>query len=292
MENVKDWPEELLQKLQCVSCLSTDLTGDGSGLTCRQCRQIYPWRYDRFPDFLTEAQRSALQSEIEFWHSHYGHTVYESESDISYQSWAELIRADSRDQVIELGCGSGAQLRRLQAGLLVGLEPVASLMAATSGFWGVVGTMEKIPFRDASFDLVYFNYSLHHVSNRALAIAEAARILRPGGRLLAIEPNGWHPHRWLTSSPRSPFRRTRLLVGFIDPHESFFPPEEIISLGQGLGLTVEALEYREAHYTKPTRRYRLQQLFSRLGRHVIPRRFIYPSFFLALRKTVNLASWK
>ncbi|NOX61297.1 MAG: class I SAM-dependent methyltransferase [Chloroflexi bacterium] len=44
---------------------------------------------------------------------------------------------------------------------------------------------QRIPFADASFDALIANFMLYHVPDRAAAIRELARVLRPGGRLFA-----------------------------------------------------------------------------------------------------------
>jgi SAM-dependent methyltransferase len=48
------------------------------------------------------------------------------------------------------------------------------------GAWG-----ERLPFQDGEFDVVYARQVLHHANDLAALLAECARVLRPGGRLLA-----------------------------------------------------------------------------------------------------------
>ena len=65
---------------------------------------------------------------------------------------------------------------------------------ADEGLQGAAGQLDELP--DASFDVVLHRLMLHHVAySGALApcIAEAHRLLRPGGALVAIEPNLFHP---------------------------------------------------------------------------------------------------
>ncbi|MCC8983488.1 class I SAM-dependent methyltransferase [Bradyrhizobium acaciae] len=52
-----------------------------------------------------------------------------------------------------------------------------------------VSTAERLPFADASFDLVTCQTLLIHVADPAAVIAEMARVTRPGGLVLAAEPN-------------------------------------------------------------------------------------------------------
>ena len=53
----------------------------------------------------------------------------------------------------------------------------------------ITGDMTSLPFRSASFDLVTIGYGLRNVPDLDLAIAEVARVLKPGGRLLSLDFN-------------------------------------------------------------------------------------------------------
>jgi len=57
-----------------------------------------------------------------------------------------------------------------------------------------VGDMHALEFEDGSFDLVLLMHALTYSERPALAVAQAARVLRPGGRLLAATL-GKHAHR-------------------------------------------------------------------------------------------------
>jgi SAM-dependent methyltransferase len=59
-----------------------------------------------------------------------------------------------------------------------------------------VGYAGKLAFAPASFDVVLYRLVLHHVAYQGPltpCFAEAARLLRPGGALIALEPGLWHP---------------------------------------------------------------------------------------------------
>jgi SAM-dependent methyltransferase len=59
-----------------------------------------------------------------------------------------------------------------------------------------VGYAGKLELPSASFDVVLYRLVLHHIAFQgplAPAFTEAARLLRPGGALIAIEPGAWHP---------------------------------------------------------------------------------------------------
>lgn len=50
-----------------------------------------------------------------------------------------------------------------------------------------LGDMEELPIDDAAVDLAFFSQSLHHALHPERAVAEAARILRPGGRIAILD---------------------------------------------------------------------------------------------------------
>jgi SAM-dependent methyltransferase len=52
---------------------------------------------------------------------------------------------------------------------------------------------ERLPFREASFDVVYVANSLHHVNDIAGTVAELHRVLKPGGTLITIDPIAYNP---------------------------------------------------------------------------------------------------
>jgi SAM-dependent methyltransferase len=60
----------------------------------------------------------------------------------------------------------------------------------------LVASAGELPFEPESFDVVLYRLVLHHIAYRqplGPVIAEAARLLRPGGALVALEPGLFHP---------------------------------------------------------------------------------------------------
>ncbi|MBI1725486.1 MAG: methyltransferase domain-containing protein [Candidatus Tectomicrobia bacterium] len=94
---------------------------------------------------------------------------------------------------VDLGCGAGLDARllaeRLGGRVLAVDFSLAALRRAreAAGVIPLAGDMERLPIRDGTADLVLANASLNLTVDKAAALAEAARILRPGGRLVARE---------------------------------------------------------------------------------------------------------
>lgn len=100
------------------------------------------------------------------------------------------------ERVLDVGCGFGQNLLPFisQGCLAAGIELTESMIAEAEkamALRGVdvdfrVGSNRAIPFKDASFDLVLSVNAIHYETNERdylAAIAEFARVLRPGGRL-------------------------------------------------------------------------------------------------------------
>lgn len=109
-----------------------------------------------------------------------------------------------RKRVLELGSGSNALLDivgtpgSVACDLSVDMLRQRRLIAKTTA---VVGAGEGLPFRDASFDGMYCINVLEHVADLAAVVAEAGRVLAPGGVFFAVTPNGgWE--RWLDLAER------------------------------------------------------------------------------------------
>lgn len=112
---------------------------------------------------------------------------------------ADLVAAGGR--VLDLGCGFGkstvALARALPGAEITGVdlsEPLLRLALLRARELGLPlryrqGRVEALPWPDASFDLVTASMVIHEMPPAAMrrALAEAARVLRPGGTLLCLD---------------------------------------------------------------------------------------------------------
>jgi SAM-dependent methyltransferase len=98
-----------------------------------------------------------------------------------------------RERILEVGCGHGfvtEELTRRCPGLVTALDrDTASARAAGVAARLVQADARELPLASESCDLVLFQNVLLWVDRAESAIPEAARVLRPGGYLLAIEPD-------------------------------------------------------------------------------------------------------
>ncbi|MFI8460206.1 class I SAM-dependent methyltransferase [Kitasatospora sp. NPDC085464] len=101
---------------------------------------------------------------------------------------------DAGATVLELGAGPGAVTRRLRAALPAGTALIAAdidgeLLAHAAGpdVTLLVADGADLPLPDASVDFVLLRYVLQHVPDPAAVLAEARRVLKPGGRVACTE---------------------------------------------------------------------------------------------------------
>jgi demethylmenaquinone methyltransferase/2-methoxy-6-polyprenyl-1,4-benzoquinol methylase len=115
--------------------------------------------------------------------------------------------------------------------------------AATAGHGQIAfveGDAGELPFPDDRFDLVLAAYGLHELPTdvRARAAQEAARVLRPGGRLLAVDID-------------APTRPSRVFSAYMRWIEK---PHALEIVGRGLSATLESAGFEIGrHYTEQTR---------------------------------------
>jgi ubiquinone/menaquinone biosynthesis C-methylase UbiE len=126
-------------------------------------------------------------------------------------AWRRRLAAAARGRVLEIGSGTGAQLRWYAPGAEVtALEPDEGMRARLSArakrakvpVTVAGGRAEDLPFASRSFDTAVSAFALCTVSDPAAALAELRRVLVPGGTLLLLEHVHltWEPGRALQSA--------------------------------------------------------------------------------------------
>ncbi|AHH97737.1 class I SAM-dependent methyltransferase [Kutzneria albida] len=148
------------------------------------------------------------------------HAVYERGRVLPPETVATWMAALTRNAparrpltVLDLGSGTGRfsdAIAETFSGPVYGVEPSARMRAQAElshphpAVSYLDGRAESVPLPDASCDLAVMFLVLHHVDNRALAVKELTRVLRPGARLMVHSgfSGQMHDHLWYRFFPR------------------------------------------------------------------------------------------
>jgi SAM-dependent methyltransferase len=119
-------------------------------------------------------------------------SIYEEVGGLDAREVAfQAIAEGSPERVLEVGCGEGELAERI--GRELGAHVVAVdqsermvALARARGIDASPGDVQDLPFPDRSFDVVVAAWMLYHVPALDRGLAEIVRVLRPGGRLVAV----------------------------------------------------------------------------------------------------------
>lgn len=98
----------------------------------------------------------------------------------------ETVAPELHGPVLDAGCGEGRLASLLASGVTwVGIDSSPSQLAANAHRPVLLGDMTALPFADASFAEVTHLWCLYHLEDPLIAVRQAKRVLRPGGRYYA-----------------------------------------------------------------------------------------------------------
>jgi ubiquinone/menaquinone biosynthesis C-methylase UbiE len=111
---------------------------------------------------------------------------------------ADLAHLSASDRVVDIGCGPGTAVRTAarQCASVTGVDPAPEMLrlgrriTARQHLANVTfhaGRAEALPLPDASATVAWALASVHHWPDQARGLAEARRVLTPGGRILLAE---------------------------------------------------------------------------------------------------------
>jgi ubiquinone/menaquinone biosynthesis C-methylase UbiE len=106
--------------------------------------------------------------------------------------------AEAPGSVLDVGCGTGYLLGQLArrwpaTDRFVGVDPAPAMVDAAVARGGdprvrfSAGVAERLPHPDGAFDLVVSTTSFDHWADQPAGLAECARVLAPGGRLVLVD---------------------------------------------------------------------------------------------------------
>ena len=100
-------------------------------------------------------------------------------------------------RILDIGCGLGVYVRKFRefsdrvVGIDIDRKRLVEGARTTPGL--MLSASEQLPFRDGAFDVVVLNEVIEHVCDDRATIAEALRVIRPGGHIVIYAPNRLFP---------------------------------------------------------------------------------------------------
>ncbi len=151
-------------------------------------------------------------------------------------------------RVLDVGCGTGLQLQRYAAAGcdVAGVDLSPAMLKRARERLGehavlLLGDARRLPYTDASFDLVLATLMLHELPSdtRDVAVKEMLRVVVPDGRLLVTD---FHPGPW--SFPKGwVYRSVSIVAETVARHRdrshAFLTTGGVPELTDRLGITVE-----------------------------------------------------
>jgi ubiquinone/menaquinone biosynthesis C-methylase UbiE len=190
-------------------------------------------------------------------------------------------------RILDIGCGEGQVARALAAkgATVQGYDPFIKpgdwIDEGPGRFRLSNGQADAIPEPDASADAVLFCLSLHHVPQASMgaALAEARRLLKPGGYLCVIEPLAEGPAQYLSELFHDETVVRRNALNALNAHAApAFPSERVVYFSEERhfpsfdAFTGQAIRnmrfngYTEAAVLNPKVRERFEETLGQGGR--------------------------
>ena len=190
------------------------------------------------------------------------------EADIAFRQRAktilEYLRPQPQDRVLDCGCGLGFHLRllaELAPCRLHGFDISRARLAEATADRALtrarlcIADIFHLPFTDNAFDKLILSEVLEHLPEDAPALAETARVVRPGGMLAITVPHRRYPFLWdpinrtLEALGLPPIRREPW-SGIWTDHRRLYEPRKLTALIEGAGLRLADLRL-QTRYCMP-----------------------------------------
>jgi SAM-dependent methyltransferase len=164
-------------------------------------------------------------------------------------------------RILDIGCGLGVYVRKFREfsddvyGIDIDPKRLREGARTTPGL--MLAVSERLPFRDGGFDVVVLNEVIEHVRDDRATIAEALRILAPGGRIVVYAPNRLYP-----------FETHGIYLGsrFIHRNVPF------------VNWLPNALRNRLVPHARAYTKTGIRHLFRRLPAHAVVETYVFPGF--------------
>lgn len=172
------------------------------------------------------------------------------------QLTADVAQFATGEHVLDVGCGTGtftvlAKERVGETGSVCGVDPAPRQLASArrkAAARGLAidfqpGVIEQLPCPDRAFDAVVSSLMMHHLPDdlKFRGLAEIARVLKPGGRLLVVDMNG----------PVGPWKSRLSDLPALMRDAGFADAELLATRFRGLGIVRGRIEAEDGSTTTP-----------------------------------------
>jgi ubiquinone/menaquinone biosynthesis C-methylase UbiE len=209
--------------------------GEESAHQTRGLVMNWGWRYDLLLWFITCGRERSFRQKI-----------------------ADLAQVRPGEAVLDVGCGTGslALVAKERVGVLgrvCGIDPAPEQIVRARhkadrrdlSIDFQVGVIEQLPYPDQSFDVVLSTFMMHHLPDdlKRRGLAEIARVLKPGGRLLVLDATH-HAGPWKSSVQDQPTLMKEAGFAQVETGMTTFPalPEKWAEIGLALGRMSKVAE--------------------------------------------------
>ena len=116
----------------------------------------------------------------------------------------DFLDIDNNMKVLEIGCGSGGVIRRIASThpsvSITGIDTSNSIIEEArvlafrdnlNNVQFITADAHKLPFNNPEFDLCFFQTVLMHLKNPLVALKNMVRVIKEGGRLIAVSEGDW-----------------------------------------------------------------------------------------------------
>jgi SAM-dependent methyltransferase len=238
--------------LACPQCQG-DLAHAPTGLTCARCAHRYAV-LDGIPALVAGDVAPEIDAEVSWYapqesgrgrhlpdRHHFAHAAARAPI-------AEALRqagCSDRSLILSVATGSGVEIPfiRQVSERIVAVDISLTALREFRRHWpylAVQAQAVRLPFKDGRFDALVVSGLLHHLAGYTALhpyLREFIRVTRPGGSLIAVEPNSWYPVQWIIGPVNRIMQRIRPGWRGLVPHERPLSPRFLAGQFEASGLS-------------------------------------------------------